>query len=309
MNFAAFLPAVVGVTFAMPALSATVLPPLTLPAPEQNAWTGDASSLEETSVPPAVATKSFDITLSYGSGLTESQKTAFTLAETFWESVITGYRTLFYDPADPGFNGPVITAQGVSIDGVNGILGQAGPSTVYFVGSSIYTATGLMSFDTADLSAMEAKGSLTEIIIHEMAHVLGFGTLWGITYQGKAYNTFYSYGTSRYYGTYALDAYRSECDAGASHVPVETDGGSGTAYSHWDESWACGRDELMTGWLDSPTTISLTTIAAFDDLGYYTDLSSWVGSGTVPLPGALPLMLSGCAAVAVLRLRRRRRLA
>ena len=35
-----------------------------------------------------------------------------------------------------------------------------------------------MSFDTADLARMEADGSLTDVILHEMGHVLGFGTLW-----------------------------------------------------------------------------------------------------------------------------------
>ena len=35
-----------------------------------------------------------------------------------------------------------------------------------------------MSFDTADLAQMEADGSLVRVIMHEMAHVLGFGSIW-----------------------------------------------------------------------------------------------------------------------------------
>ena len=38
-----------------------------------------------------------------------------------------------------------------------------------------------MSFDTDDLSRMEQDGSLIDVIIHEMGHVLGIGTLWELT--------------------------------------------------------------------------------------------------------------------------------
>jgi hypothetical protein len=37
-----------------------------------------------------------------------------------------------------------------------------------------------MSFDTADLDRMEADGCLQDVILHEMGHVLGFGTLWSL---------------------------------------------------------------------------------------------------------------------------------
>ena len=35
-----------------------------------------------------------------------------------------------------------------------------------------------MTFDTADLQAMEANGTLVDVITHEMGHVLGIGTIW-----------------------------------------------------------------------------------------------------------------------------------
>lgn len=38
-------------------------------------------------------------------------------------------------------------------------------------------ATGDMQFDTADLSAMEADGTLNDVIMHEMGHVIGIGTI------------------------------------------------------------------------------------------------------------------------------------
>ena len=37
---------------------------------------------------------------------------------------------------------------------------------------------GLMKFDTADLDVLESGGLLQAVILHEMGHVLGFGTIW-----------------------------------------------------------------------------------------------------------------------------------
>lgn len=37
-----------------------------------------------------------------------------------------------------------------------------------------------MEFDSADLNRMEQNGSLLNVIIHEMGHVLGLGTLWEV---------------------------------------------------------------------------------------------------------------------------------
>ena len=56
------------------------------------------------------------------------------------------------------------------------ILGQAGPTRLR--PGSFLPASGVMSFDSADLARMESDGSLVRVIIHEMGHVLGFGTIW-----------------------------------------------------------------------------------------------------------------------------------
>lgn len=37
---------------------------------------------------------------------------------------------------------------------------------------------GLMRFDIADLSNLEASGELADVVLHEMGHVLGYGVLW-----------------------------------------------------------------------------------------------------------------------------------
>jgi hypothetical protein len=37
-----------------------------------------------------------------------------------------------------------------------------------------------MQFGTADLAAMQANGTIGDVITHEMGHVLGIGTIWSV---------------------------------------------------------------------------------------------------------------------------------
>ena len=62
--------------------------------------------------------------------------------------------------------------------------------------------------------------------------------------------------------------------ADAAGVPIEQDGGDGTAFAHWDD--ATFGNELMTGTLDFTSTnpLSVITVGAFDDMGYDVDYSA-----------------------------------
>ena len=62
------------------------------------------------------------------------------------------------------------------IDGAGGVLGSAGPCLIRDTGP---TAVGRMRFDTADLASLEGGGQLDEVVLHEMGHVIGIGSLWG----------------------------------------------------------------------------------------------------------------------------------
>ncbi len=153
-----------------------------------------------------------------------------------------------------------------------------------------------MSFDTADLPSLESSGFLEDVILHEMAHVLGFGTLWTL-------NGVYDNDTGQYTGANALAMWQTEFNQpGAAYIPVELDGGGGTANGHWNEnnvgSGLTGitddngidmRDELMTGWLNTPTFISNTTKMSFMDIGYDVAI--------VPAPAAFWLFASGLLGV------------
>jgi len=241
----------------------------------------------------------FNITVNITGGLTPSQQAIFTTAEQTWESLIPNYA------ASVTYNGGLtISASGAPIDGVGGILGSAGPNTGVNNGGFFLAATGTMQFDIADLANMESNGTLLSVVLHEMAHVMGFGTLW-------TFNSVYTNGTGQYTGALALSTYRNEFNQpGAAFVPVELGGGAGTANGHWNEvdggagptgfvSIHNGLDmqfELMTGWLNAGSFISQTTLASFEDIGY--------DAADIPEPATMAL--AGAALVSMALWRKRR---
>ena len=228
----------------------------------------------------------FDIDLTFNGGLSASQQQVFSDAEAFWESHITGY----IDNVQP-FS-LAISATGDNIDGQGGILGSAGPRRGFQASNFFYATEGEMTFDSSDLSAMENNNTLYSVIVHEMAHVIGFGSLW-------TYNNIYNNGTGQYTGAAATAAYKAEFDPSASFVPVELDGGQGTEDAHWDESWAGPSSDIMTGYLEGAVTISQTTLASFEDLGY---IVSYNTSSEPPPASNVPAPLMGFVSLGVIGL-------
>ena len=64
----------------------------------------------------------------------------------------------------------------MTIDGSGGILGQAGPDAVR--SGSYLPYRGSMEFDAADANAYLAAGLFDDIVLHEMLHTVGLGTIW-----------------------------------------------------------------------------------------------------------------------------------
>jgi hypothetical protein len=156
----------------------------------------------------------------------------------------------------------LIHASSRSIDGAGGVLGQAGPDA--FRSGSRLPYHGVMQFDSADMAAMERGGTLLGVVIHEIGHILGIGTIWqGLGLVSGA-------GTSNpiFRGAQATAAYNQLFRTAASGVPVENTGGAGTRDSHWRES--IFRNEIMTGWIGPGTNlpISRITVASLADIGY-----------------------------------------
>ncbi|MES2440876.1 MAG: leishmanolysin-related zinc metalloendopeptidase [Verrucomicrobiota bacterium] len=270
------------------------------------------------------------ISLDFSGSMTPIQQQTFIDAAGYWNSVITGYDLTSDGDGLPTPHQLVITASVPFIDGVGGVLGSAGPDDyAYYDNDPLtpnptialhYATTGVMEFDSADVAALIANNTFYGVVLHEMAHVLGIGTLWtlnnnvnGTTYQ------LYNDGSGQYTGPNALARWRSEFNQpSATFVPVELGGGGGTANGHWNENDGGGgstgfvsnistmdfTNELMTGWASGSFFVSGVTLGGIDDLGYIVDYSKAGVVNHVVVPEVSTFLL--CALGPALLIRRRR---
>jgi len=210
--------------------------------------------------------------------LTASQQAEFFGAAGRWASVITGDLPdvtvsipadacgITHGAVNETIDDLLILVSVVPIDGPGNVLGSAGPC--YVRSSGGLTLVGAVRLDEADVAYLESNGRLSDVIAHELGHVVGIGTRWGglLVGAGGADPTFS--------GTSAVTEFLSA--GGSSYagqpVPVENLGGPGTRDGHWRES--VFRNELMTGWLDlSGNPLSTITVAALADIGYVVDFN------------------------------------
>jgi trimeric autotransporter adhesin len=130
-----------------------------------------------------------------------------------------------------------------------------------------------MTFDEADMANMEANGTLTPVILHEMGHVLGIGTNWGSLLQNPAPAP--DVGDPTFVGVNAQWTFPFlGTGYGGAIVPVENCCGSGTRNAHWRESILVR--ELMTGFITGGggiNPISPLTSASLLDQGYVVDVN------------------------------------
>lgn len=197
----------------------------------------------------------YDIWLDFkGSGWTTPLQDAFVFAADYLTTVI-------YEDIGGGgrYRGKTIddlyvSVELKSIDGEGGILGQAGPTAVWTAND--LTAAGVMQFDVADAINIFDQGLWGDVVMHELMHVLGFGSLWDFgvhAENGLVENGWFT-------GANAVAA------NGGDLIPVEQDGGSGTAGSHWDEDALT--NELMTGYINDSNYLSEFSVMSLADLGY-----------------------------------------
>jgi hypothetical protein len=196
--------------------------------------------------------------------------------------------------------GVIIYAGVGTIDGAGKVLAQAGPC--YVRNQSILPAVGVMKFDEADIQNYITSGRFEALVLHEMNHVIGFGTIWPDKnlVQNPAFtndaNPVPTGSTNpRYTGAASLAQCLSlpgvnanHCTAGGS-IAVEHCGTAGTADGHWREvftSTCTGTNnapvggtaafdaELMTGYIEGTTNMpwSTMTLAQYTDLGYSVNL-------------------------------------
>lgn len=230
---------------------------------------------------------SFNIGIRFLSPVTPTQRQAFTAARLRWEAAITddiedgllqagaGTCGTGSPAVNQDIDDVVILVSFVDIDGPGDVLAGAGPCWIRDPG--FLTILGAMQFDSADLPVLEANGSLSNVILHEMGHVLGFGTLWAI--QGFLADPSLppASGTDPHFtgpqGVAAFDDVGGVAYVAGAKVPVEDTGGEGTADAHWRESEF--GNELMTGFIGAgQNPLSIVTLASLADQGYGMDFAA-----------------------------------
>ncbi len=228
------------------------------------------------------ARKEYNVTLRFLTETSPAQEAAFTAAVARWEEQITkdkpddteGLPPNYCFGGTPAFgtiDDLLIDVALLPIDGPGtpeegNILGFAGPCAVRT--SDLLSVYGVMVFDTYDMESMEEDDILENVILHEMGHVLGVGSLWNLAIPGLPERFLLQgegTGNPFFLGKRANKAYKHL--GGKGLVPVEGDFGPGTADAHWDDDTF--GNELMTGFIglgESP--LSDITAGSLTDLGY-----------------------------------------
>ena len=214
----------------------------------------------------------FNIELNYlDSNLGPEQRLIVETAVSKWEQVIIGDL-----PNIAGVDDLLVDVTAAFVDGPSGTLAFARPSQVRpavddeaqvvspFGESSGLPYRGETTVDTSDAAPVRL---FSEVVIHEVGHILGIGSLW--------YDDLIARGTLgvAHIGENSVREYNRIYDLDVSSVPVQP-----FVEGHWSED-ALG-DELMTpGAGDSPNALgppdgepanplSRLSIAALQDLGY-----------------------------------------
>lgn len=243
-----------------------------------------AATLTAVATPPV-----YDIEIVFANPdeLHESHRLAFEQAEHLWERAIGGNlpwstvrEPLLQDCLSRGnidldtdgdriINDLLIYASIEEIDGRGRTLAEAGPCLIR-EDSSLPTA-GTLRIDLADAARLDSIGHLEGTIAHEMAHVLGFGVLWGrlglIQDSSRVGRT----GQPHFTGDSAIAAFArigGERYTASRLVPVQGVGGPGVWNGHWNELVFV--TELMTPFINGevPNPLSIVTLASMADLGY-----------------------------------------
>lgn len=185
----------------------------------------------------------------------------FEQAAARWMQVIVGDLGDVADAAAGLVDDLLIEASVLAIDGPGKLTGQAQATGWRAASEGGLAYKGRMQFDSADVALLEAAGTLTATLVHEIGHILGFD---GATFQRHGL-----VGGSGYIGANGLAAYQVvQGNPGLTAVPLETGGGAAIAGSHWAESAL--DTELMSAYTEAslPMPLSVVTLGVMEDLGY-----------------------------------------
>lgn len=233
-------------------------------------------------------TDNFNVTLNfYGEAWTSDMMNAMAAAADFLSALIVSGL-----PQD-SYNGQAIDDVSIdltmtNIDGQLGVAAQGRPLSVRSSDGATpdgLTVTGEIQFDLADMQLFLDNGTLDDLGLHEMMHILGFGTLWEVpgVRDWVDSSTVPNTATKNPWDTILINEYSSPRTLDTGDRPlVETEGGQGSL-GHWSE--AVYGDELMTSVINvNGNFLSDMTLLALEDLGYAID---WSVGGTLATTVAL----------------------
>ena len=155
---------------------------------------------------------------------------------------------------------------------------------------SLLPVVGCMAFNLGwynskwDVDSGYYRERFAIAVLHEIAHVLGFGTIWeGLGFLQNPSRGGNEGADTHFNGPLAIAAFD---DAGGSSytqakVPVRNDAKTGAADAHW--RFSVFRNELMTTRSGGSIALSAITIQSLADLGYVVDVTQ---AEPYKLPGA-----------------------
>ncbi len=232
----------------------------------------------------------FDIELVFLDALSPSQQAAFVSAADIWGNIITtDIADISFAPQPVNANDcvagqPLVTdtvddvriyVKVETIDGAGGAVANARPCVTR--GLSMLPILGFIRFDVVDLMNLESAGSMLDIVLHEMGHVLGIGSVWPLFDLIANPSVPSNAGADTHFtGPLAIAAFDDAGGTtytGGAKVPVENMGVAGSSDGHWRESLL--REELMTPFFvaGQRQSLSAITVESLADLGYRVDVS------------------------------------
>lgn len=232
------------------------------------------------------AVDNFNIDLRFmGEGWTLDAMSAIASAADYLSRLITAGLT-----EDEGIDDVQIDLSLADIDILGGTVAQGRPTSVRSSDNVMpdgLPVTGEIIFDTNDLSALLDLGTLDDLALHEMMHVLGLGTLWEVSGVRDFLSDpeFVPDLTTKNPrdGFNVIEYTGGALDTDGNLPLVETEGTLG----HWEE--AAFGDELMTTVFNvNGNFMSQMTADALKDLGYSVD-----DSVAAELASAIDLDFSG----------------
>ena len=234
----------------------------------------------------------FNIELVFLSDFTDAHTDLFQQAARRWETIITdGLRDVDFSPNSYKLDETNVVDDMVddlrvfidaSIDDSQGAAGTGGPLYLRDGNPVGLPALGRVSVRKSFLSTLQEEEPLgqeerllRDLMLHEIAHVLGFGPLW------DEFDLRHELSGDTYFsGERAIQAFNAaggETYSG-NKVPVEIGSSSCGVPSHWRDDVFRGRDrvfraEIMEPNIQNGHALSAITIQSLADLGYVVDVS------------------------------------